>query len=565
MEKLSEIRKSRIHHYVSRWVPLAIVIGFFSGIVMALFMIFIELLLSLTSERLAPITIVLAGLIAALLVKFGASEVEGPGITWIIQKKNMRIPISPRVILTRFIGSGASLGLRMPGGKEGPAMQIGGSLAYIIGKHLLKLNEDDLSTAITIGGGACTSAIFQAPLGGTIFATEVPYKRDLESDIYMPAFLASIVAVTTYLFISGFVKIIEPFRLNFQSHQIGFSLDWVALAVLLGAVIGGFSYLYTHAFTFFAKQIDRMGKSWIQILLTATVVGILVWLGGLFTKAPVAETGFQLLHWLSSNEQFLELNFLFALFILKMLIILFCIGGGNPVGIFGPSLILGALAGTIFAVVMGQTDYVGDFFILGMASMMAGTSKTPISSMILILEITGLPHLVLYMAITNTVTYILSGSTTLYTNQLTYRREAIAQELEGKDYLAFIPITSIMTDKVLSLNAEMTVDDSRSYLAFHHKHSMPVIEQSTGQLVGFTSVEDLRGVQGEKTINEVMVKDVVTIQSDKTLKEALDQVLSFEVERFPITDSSGRMVGFVTLHDMLRALRKQEKMEKILS
>ena len=94
------------------------------------------------------------------------------------------------------------------------------------------------------------------------------------------------------------------------------------------------------------------------------------------------------------------------------------ISGGNSIGIFAPSLVLGGLLGAIFALIINMPEFIGEFFILGMAGIFAGTAKTPISSMILIVEMTNLPQMIFYMAIVTTIAYLASGETGLYPSQL---------------------------------------------------------------------------------------------------------------------------------------------------
>lgn len=369
----------RYQNYLRTWIPAAIVIGFTAGLLMSLFVLFIELigLLIVNSIGLTfgiPIAIVLAGGITAILAKKGYTEVEGSGIGYLIEHKNKQQELNGRIIGTRFLASGASLGAGMSGGREGPAMLIGGTIAYILGKKILKLNAEDLSLAITLGGAASTSAIFQAPLGGTIFASEVPYRRDIDIDVYVPAFIASITATIVFiLFGKGFLQI-EGFKLiSIITQALPIDIYWITLMVIFGFVIGLFSLVYTFLFNRLIYIFHRISEAWERILLSAIVLAIFIVLSGVFfPEIPIAATGFEFLELLSVNEEFRKLEIVFILLLIKATIILFVIGGGNAVGIFSPTLVLGALVGTLFAIITGQTEQIGIFFILGMS----GSSKT---------------------------------------------------------------------------------------------------------------------------------------------------------------------------------------------
>jgi len=250
---------------------------------------------------------------------------------------------------------------------------------------------------------------------------------------------------------------------------------------------------------------------------------------------------------------------------IKAVIILFVIGGGNAVGIFSPTLVLGALAGSLFAIITGQNDQIGTFFVLGMAGMLSASAKTPIASMILILEITGLPvHLILYMAIVTSVAYLVSGEKGLYKDQLNDRREALRQQLETKDYLALIPVSSIMTTNVVTLLPDMTITEVQTAFNTTRKHTMAIINNEN-EILGIISEEDIpTDIDQSLPISDIMIKNVFTVGPDESLQDALNLVLTNEIERFPVVNEDDKLIGFITLRDMLRAYKRQENIEKHL-
>lgn len=564
---LFHIRASNFQYYIWRWLPVAISIGIISGLIMSIFMWVIQTMLSLSNTEWAPLTIILAGSFTALLSKLGYKEVEGAGISYIVEKKNKREPIELRALGTKFASSSISLGSRMPGGREGPAMVIGGAFGYLIGKHILKLNDDDLGLAITIGSGACTAAVFHAPLGGTIFAAEVPYKRDVDSDIYIPAFAASVIAVLFFEFFGRGILGIKPFLLAINSQTLELSISSVLLVAILGSLIGLFGLVYCYAFTRLTRFLHSKGEAWIHIFLSALIVGVLVFVGtAIFHDVPIAEAGFDLLQWITINKDSLILGTVIGIFIIKMLIILICISGGNSVGIFGPSLVLGALVGVFFSIITNQTAYLSSFIIIGMASMQAATAKTPISAMVLIIELTSASSLILYMAIATILAYIISGDWSLYSQQLTYKKQAIKQQLELKDFLTMIPIKTIMTTNVYTLYSGMTLNEANELFHNTHVHTMPVVEPTTKKLLGIVSHRELRqqNLVNEKRIEEIMIRKVITLNINQTLRDGLEKFIELELERFPVVDNNSILQGFVTLHDMLTAYNKQNKVERTL-
>ena len=248
------------------------------------------------------------------------------------------------------------------------------------------------------------------------------------------------------------------------------------------------------------------------------------------------------------------------LLLFKAVILLFLISGGNSIGIFSPSLVLGGNLGLLFSVFTGLTAYSDVFFLLGMVGTLAGTAKTPISSMILILEMTGLPQLIIYMAIVSSVAYVLSGETGLYASQLVDRREALKQMVEGKNYLSIIPIESIMTSPVITISPNQTLSEAKNLLSRTQKHDLPVVDDSTEQLIGIIAYEDIQQKKEDLFIRDVMIKNVKFLPSNFSLQQALQEVLETGIEHYPVIDiETQKVIGFVTLHDILKSYFEQEQ------
>jgi H+/Cl- antiporter ClcA len=104
-------RNSKAEVILKKWLPISISIGLLSGIIMSFFLWFIQTLSeTITNYFWIPLAVLIAGLFTALLSKYGYREVEGPGISYLIELKNKKKEIPARTILTRFASSGISLG-----------------------------------------------------------------------------------------------------------------------------------------------------------------------------------------------------------------------------------------------------------------------------------------------------------------------------------------------------------------------------------------------------------------------------------------------------------------------
>ena len=297
---------------IKKWLPISFIIGITSGVLMSFFLLFIQILTTMVISFWVPLAVLFAGLITALMSKIGYKEVEGPGIAYLIELKNKKLPIPPRSIFTRFISSGLSLGSNMPGGREGPAFLIGGTLAYTIGKKM-GLTKDDLSLCVTIGSASATSAIFSAPLGGTLFAAEVPFKRDIDMDIYLPAFMASIVSVLTFFIFGRQFLGVQGLNFQFTSSIQLISIDWVLLSIIFGCVVGLFSYFYIRIYTIFKAGFIKNGEVWKQIIVASILGSFFIFLSEILypTKTEFLETGFNLLNRLSNDIKIKSVDYSF--------------------------------------------------------------------------------------------------------------------------------------------------------------------------------------------------------------------------------------------------------------
>lgn len=146
----------------------------------------------------------LGGLLSGLLVFRFAPEAEGHGTDAMIEsfhrKKGIvrkRVPIVKTIASAITIGSGGSAG------KEGPIAQIGSGFASFLAS-VLKMDEHDRRIMLLAGAAGGLGAIFKAPLGSALFATEVLYRRpEFEFEAIIPCIISSIVGYTVFTFYYG--------------------------------------------------------------------------------------------------------------------------------------------------------------------------------------------------------------------------------------------------------------------------------------------------------------------------------------------------------------------------
>ncbi|MHA1938575.1 MAG: chloride channel protein, partial [Candidatus Thorarchaeota archaeon] len=219
---------SHFSHFYRLYVPASLLIGIVCGLFMAIF----QYLIDLTTGAFLGLPIYIVPLIgggfSGLMIYFGRREIEGSGISKAIELTHDPQDLMPSTALTKMVATSVSIGTGNPVGREGPAVLIGAALGNYIGRRVGYDDPSHLRVFIMMGSAACTAGIYKAPLGGALFASEAPYKRDARLGYFVPTVLA---AITSYI-IFAIIYQIDPLL----SLQIDFTLtlDVIPLVLLLG-------------------------------------------------------------------------------------------------------------------------------------------------------------------------------------------------------------------------------------------------------------------------------------------------------------------------------------------
>ncbi len=565
-EQLDRLRSNLISEekefgdHIRKWFPISVLIGIVVGFAMTLFTIFISFIAWLMGGIFPLLAMLIGGGLIILLVRWGIEDTETNGITYVIGRKHQRKGV-PLEQSSEFLAAGLSIGSGLPVGREAPALIIGSALATRIASWR-GIGEDEIDEAITVGSAAATGALFQAPFGSAVFAAEVPYKEDSDEPILMVSFLASVVAAVTLRTLItivnelGFIVDLHIFRIGeaFLEVNILNSL----LAFLLGLLIGLMGRGVVDVFYRYQKQMKRRFAEQQRLL-----IGLLLSLLSLAMGLLLIED-FYLAEGISSFDQISNFiggdsdNYLLILFgamVIQIIATVAIIAVGFPGGIFSPTLSVGAISGLIFADVLGITELaqVTAFAIVGMSASHAAFTKTPIASILLVLEITNMPSLIIPLILANIAAYVVSGHRSLYEGQMRSRDATLLKQLAQYDQFTEVTIEAIMTpdEKVIFATPNTLLQEILERAENTGKRTFPVLEDK--KVVGIISYNDInKGIENGKTeVKEAMTKDVVKVHKDMDAREALSRFLAKDVERVPVVDENNILQGIVTLHDIL--------------
>lgn len=328
-------------------------------------------------------TVFVGGFTAHLIGRY-APESGGSGIPHVkAALLHLRIIRPLRIIVAKFFGGLAALAVGMSLGREGPTVQMGSAVGQFVG-DFLNASRRGRSSLVAAGAGAGLAAAFNAPLAGFLFVME-ELRREMSALTYGSALIASVcsVAVTRYL-----VGMRPTFLLPSPGPAPLIALPAVAL---LGVVCGIGGLIFNKALVGGLNLRDRLR---IPRWAYGGGAGLLSGLSLLFFPYIVGGG-----HTLTENlllGRFSGIDLpllLLAIFFGKLLLTSASYGSGVPGGIFAPILVLGSVLGFLYgmgvhAVAPNLGFSTAGFATLGMAALLAGSVRAPLTGVVLIVEMT---------------------------------------------------------------------------------------------------------------------------------------------------------------------------------
>ena len=466
----------------------------------------------------------LGGLLSGLLVFKLAPEAEGHGTDSAIASFHYHQgAIRPRVPLVKLVSSALTIGTGGSGGREGPIAQIGAGFGSYVGK-LFHLRAADRRILMAAGMGAGVAAIFRAPLAGALFAAEVLYcSAEFESDVIVPAALASTAAYCTFGAVFGWHPLFTiPHELQ-QALTFSDPRQLVAYTIL-ALMLVVLAMLYTRSFyglshLFHRLPIRRSFKPAIGAFLTGLVgLGLYALLGRDERVLAVLSFGYgalqDVLGTATAQGSALSLAvLLIAIALGKILTTGLTIGSGGSGGVFGPSMVIGGCGGGALGVVMHQywptlAPHPAAFAIVGMAGFFAAAAKTPVSTLIIVSEMTGDYNLLLPTLWVTVLAFLLSDEQSLYHSQL--RSRSVSPAHQG-DYVREVLSGTLVHDFVVTreeirpLRPGATLAEAIERLtedAGHH--GLPVTDEA-GRYLGMLGIEDVHPTSGMAGLGSLVV------------------------------------------------------------
>lgn len=412
--------------YLEKWILLSAILGLTTGIIVAVFDYATNIILwsffsSYYSEH--PLFIILflaSALTFSGFVLSKAKSTESSGTDEVIHTyhtKTGKMKVPPLIFAAKMIAAVATIGFGGSAGQEGPSIYAGGVVGAWLSEKLkrFKLSAKDRRILVLSGAAAGIGAVFKAPLTGTIFALEVPFKNNLAHDAVIPSLVASVSSYLALIAIDGSQPLF-----TFPSLT-GLSLLDIAASGILGLIIGIVALLFIAVYKGLRRIFQMaISKYYVRALLAAVGVSLIGISSIFFYHKPYPlGLSYDLVNLALSNK--LGPASLFVLLVMKFFGTSLTLGSTGIGGIFIPQIVMGGLLGGIFGQVFAPSR-LALFVAVGMAAFLAAGYNTPLAAVTFVAETAGGPVYLIPSLIGAAVSYSISGEASV----------SDYQKLEGK-------------------------------------------------------------------------------------------------------------------------------------
>ncbi|MFQ5748496.1 MAG: chloride channel protein [Planctomycetota bacterium] len=476
---------------------LALLVGLVSGLMAAGLRMGVQTLfgaLEALRSTLWGLLLPAAGALAGVwIVRLLFREPGGHGVPAVLESVSRKGgSMRRRSIISRLLGSLVHVAGGGSAGLEGPiafsAAAVGSSLA-----PPLKLAERQRILLVACGVAGGIGAIFNAPLTGLIFATEVVLAEWSLAAVIPIAVSATTATELGRLLLGGAVPLTRP-TLPIEIHDL-------AACALLGALAGLLSVLLVRAVRGVEQVANGLRKRGLtrRMGIVAALAGLGVGALGWFFPGAIGE-GYDTLRFALEDPLREGLLVGFLLLAAKFLATALSLGSGAPGGIFAPALVVGALFGRLFGetlgVVLPQVSFApaGSFALVGMAGLVAGTMQAPFTGIFLVLETTSGWELTLPLMLVSVLGVLVARNFqrhSFYTWELVESGRLLRPGTDRR-ILADLQVGENLDGETMEIETGRTLEDLVRRLPFTRRNHFAVVEPGSRRYLGMIDIAGLR-------------------------------------------------------------------------
>ena len=510
------------------------------------------------SHQHSPFLVLLApvvgGLIVGLMARFGSEKIRGHGMPEAIEAiLTGGSRIQPRVAILKPISAAVSIGSGGPFGAEGPIIMTGGAVGSILAQAL-KLSADERKTLLVAGAAGGMAATFNSPLAAVLLAVEL-----LLFEWRPRSFIPVVAAVAVATIARGYLLGTAPiFPVAGTDVSIGLSAE--VLCVVSG-ITGGLLAVAATFLVYLAE--DGFAKLPFHWMWWPAIGGLVIGLGGLVEPRALG-VGYDVIDELLTGKAGLSL--ILGILVVKTLIWSISLGSGTSGGVLAPIFMIGGALGALEGLAFPEV-FPGFWAMMGLAAVVGGVMRSPLTGVIFTLELTHAWSTVLPLLIAATVAYAVSAllvKRSVLTEKIARRGLHLTREYSIDPLEAFFA-TEVMDDQPLVLSESARIADVvPAKVAVRlptegppTKRLFPVVDDE-GALVGVASrrgLLDTAASSPEVTVGSIMLADPVTVYGNDTLRRIANIFSENAVTRAPVVarEEPHALLGVISVADLLQA------------
>ncbi len=458
--------------------------------------------------------------------------------------------ISLGTVFGKFFCTSATLASGIPLGREGPAVQVGAGIASVLGRAL-GLSPEKIKALVPVGAAAAIAAAFNTPLAAVLFALE-----EVVGDLHAPVLGSVVLASATSWAMLRLLLGNDPL-FKVPQYQLVHPLEFGVYAIL--GVLGGLvSVAFTKLLLGLRSRFLRFPRKtlWFQPVAGGLCVGIMGWF-----VPQILGVGYK--HVGDALNGSMAFKLMALLLVLKLFAVAISYASGNAGGIFGPSLFLGAMLGGIVGTVAHNLlpTFVaapGVYALVGMGTAFAGIVRAPMTSVVMIFELTRDYSVIVPLMISNLVSLFISSrlqKQPIY-EVLAHQDGIHLPSAETRSQAVQRQVLHAMRWPAIILEANTTPLQALERVVSSELRAWPVADGRG--VVGVVSLSVLQQAAADgdsKKLSDVLEgSEFPHVHADQSLAVALERMGMAQVDALPVVSRADvhKLEGIVALQDVLK-------------
>ncbi|HKB69344.1 MAG TPA: chloride channel protein [Thermoanaerobaculia bacterium] len=498
------------------------------------------------------------GVIARLFVRTGGTM----GIAQIMEVVAVgRRTVRFRQSLARTASSAIVISSGGSEGREGPIIQMGAAFASVVARAI-KVSPERARVLVACGMAAGVAGAYNTPISATLFVVEL-VMGSFTFAVFGPAIVSAFVSALLTRAVLGNAPLYHV-----TAFELG-SLPQTAPFLVLGLVAGLGSVLFMRTIRLSKKLFHQLGwKDEWRMTVGGLGVGALA-----FAFPEVWGNGFEGTNHLLSARPVLW--FFVAIFAAKILATAFTIGSGGVGGVFTPALMTGAALGGSVGIVVARlfphlASPISSYALLGMGGLLAGTTRAPFLSIIMMVELTQNEDLLLPMMI---VALLAISGAKLFERESVYVEELRESGVEWNETPESSALASLRVRDILRSDVELIPQTMRlpevmkAFLQTRVYYFF--VGDAGGRLLGVIDLHDLKDVLGDPELADSsvanliiagdIVREIPSVTPEESLASVNEKLWLRDLGWLPVVESpeSRKFLGMVTRRDVLGAFERE--------